>query len=72
MWYNIFFNWRSIMPSVSREYTKRLLEAVENGLTTWENVATSCLDFMSEQDVKDMCEVDFPEVCPDYEEEDDD
>jgi hypothetical protein len=57
------------MPS--REYTRRLLEAVENGLTTWETVATSCLDFMSEQEVQDMCEVYFPEVCPDEVEVDD-
>ena len=55
------------MPS--REYTKRLLEAVENGLTDWENVATSCLDFMSEHEVQDLCEAYFPEVCPDENDE---
>jgi hypothetical protein len=53
-----------------REYTNRLSEAAEQGLVTWEAVARACLGAMSEDEVQDMCECDFQEVCPDDDETD--
>jgi hypothetical protein len=41
---------------VSREATKKLIENIEEGLFTYEQVALACLRYMSEQDVKDMAE----------------
>jgi hypothetical protein len=53
-----------------REYTTLLLESVVDGFTTWEKIACACLDFMSEQEVRNMCENEFPELCPNEEEDD--
>lgn len=39
---------------MSRKYTNRLLELVEDGSVDKESVIHACLDYMSEDDVKDM------------------
>lgn len=39
---------------MSREKTNQLIELVENGLLTWEQVARGALTYMSEDDVADM------------------
>lgn len=38
-----------------RKYTNKLLEKIEMGYVTWEEVARECLAEMSEADVEDMC-----------------
>ena len=40
--------------SMSRPYTTELLEMMDQGLITPEQVANMCLVYMSEADVKDM------------------
>lgn len=40
--------------SMSRRYTSKLLEMMDQGLLTPEQVANMCLAFMSEDDVKGM------------------
>jgi hypothetical protein len=40
-----------------REITDKVYEAVENGMLTWEMVATAALAYMSEDDVADMARV---------------
>jgi hypothetical protein len=54
---------------MSREYSKLLLKAAEDGIVSWETIAVTCIGVMSEADVQDMCEDDFSDICP---EEDDD
>lgn len=39
-----------------RDYTNELLERVNQGLLTWEQIAQAALQYMSEDDVKDMAE----------------
>jgi len=40
----------------SREYTNKILEAIEEGMLDKDMVIMSCLKYMSEQQVKDMAE----------------
>jgi hypothetical protein len=40
---------------MTREYTTKLLEMMDEGMITAESVAEMCLAYMSEDDVKDMC-----------------
>ena len=42
--------------SNAREITCKLIEAVEEGLLSWESIARASLCYMSEADVKDMAE----------------
>jgi hypothetical protein len=39
---------------MTREYTDKLIEDVESGFLTWEQVARAALCYMSEDDVRDM------------------
>jgi hypothetical protein len=39
-----------------REYTNRILEAIDEGILSRDVVIQACLNYMSEADVKDMCE----------------
>lgn len=39
---------------MSREYTNKLLEMVEDGLLDRDNVIMACVKYMSESDVQDM------------------
>lgn len=39
-----------------REYSLKLLEAVEQGVLNKDQVIQACINYMSEQDVQDMCE----------------
>ena len=39
---------------MTREYTNKLLEMVEEGILDRDNVITACVKYMSEDDVKDM------------------
>ena len=50
-----------------RAFTNALIEDAEQGLISWEEIARSALDYMSEDDVQNMAESEF-----DYEESDDD
>jgi len=41
---------------MSREYTSRLLELIEDGMLDRDTVIMACVKYMSEDDVKDMME----------------
>ena len=41
---------------MSREYTCKLYDLVDEGVLTWEQIAKAALSYMSEYDVKDMAE----------------
>lgn len=41
---------------MSRKYTNKLYEMIEQGLLSHDSVITACLKYMSEDDVKDMME----------------
>lgn len=45
-----------VNPSDSRAFTNGLYEAAEEGVLDWEMVAKACLHWMSEDDVRGMCE----------------
>lgn len=55
-----------------REYTNRLLEMIEEDLLDPIKVVEMCLNYMSEDDVKDMCETNELFWVFDRDEEDDD
>ena len=42
---------------MAREYTNKILDAVEAGQFNLELLIRDCLQWMSDQDVKEMCEV---------------
>lgn len=48
-----------------RKATNTLIELAEQGLISWESIATACLQYMSEADVADMA------YCEGFIEEDD-
>jgi hypothetical protein len=58
------------MAFISREYTNKILEAVEEGLLNRDTVIMACLKYMSEDDVRDMAEAN--EFFPFDEDEDED
>lgn len=39
-----------------RQYTNQLIDMLDNGLIDHKTVVTACLNYMSEQEVQDMCE----------------
>ena len=41
---------------MTREYTTKLLEMVDEGLLDRDNVIMACVKYMSEDDVRDMME----------------
>lgn len=41
---------------MSREFTNKLYDMIDNGLVTEDFVITCCLKYMSEDEVKDMME----------------
>ena len=45
----------SLAMSGAREATNRLLELIEEGVLDKDYVIMSCVKFMSENDVKEMC-----------------
>jgi hypothetical protein len=54
----------------TREFTNKILEAVEEGMLDKDMVIMACLKYMSEQQVKDMAEAN--EFFMDQEDEDED
>ena len=42
---------------MTRKYTNKLLEAIEDGLIDRDTVIMACLKYMSEDEVKDMCKM---------------
>jgi nucleoside 2-deoxyribosyltransferase len=42
-----------------REYTNKIIEAVDEGLLDPKDVILACLNYMSEADVKNMAEVNY-------------
>lgn len=53
---------------MAREYTNRVLEDVEAGILDKDEVIMACMKWMSEDDVKEMCEAN--EFFIDFEEDD--
>ena len=41
---------------MAREVSNKLIDMAENGLISWEDIARSCIWYMSEDDVRDMAE----------------
>ena len=41
---------------MNREATCKVLDMAENGVLNWETIARECLEYMSEDDVRDMAE----------------
>ena len=41
----------------ARQYTETLLEMIEEGMIDRDDVIMACVKYMSEDEVKDMCEV---------------
>ena len=56
--------------SLARANTDRLLEAIEEGMVDRDTVIMSCVKYMSESDVADMCLIN--ELLPEYEDHDED
>jgi hypothetical protein len=54
---------------MTRQYTNRLLEMIEEGLLDKDNVIMACVKYMSEDDVRDMMQCD--EFLDDEEEDED-
>lgn len=44
------------MRPTARKVTRQLLDAIEEGIVSKDDVIRACLDYMSEADVADMCE----------------
>ncbi len=57
---------------MTREYTNKLLEMVEEGLLDRDTVIMACVKYMSEDDVRDMMEANEFIEEEDEEEEDED
>jgi len=45
------------MANESRQSTRKLLELIEGGILDKDAVILACVNYMSEWDVNDMCEV---------------
>ena len=56
---------------MAREYTNRLLEAIENGMVNRDLVICACVSYMSEDQVKDMIQINEL-LFEDLEDEDED
>jgi hypothetical protein len=58
---------------MSREYTSKLLDMIEDGLLDRDTVIMACVKYMSESDVQDMMEANefIEEQYEDEEEEED-
>ena len=44
------------MRPTARKVTRQLLDAINEGIVSKDDVIRACLDYMSEADVADMCE----------------
>jgi hypothetical protein len=58
--------------TMSREYTNKLLEMVEDGLLDRDTVIMACVKYMSESDVQDMMECNEFILEEDEDEDEDD
>ena len=56
---------------MARSATCELIEMAENGMIEWETVARECLQYMSEDEVRDMAESNFWIDSEDDEEDED-
>jgi hypothetical protein len=57
---------------MSREYTSRLLDLIEDGMLDRDTVIMACIKYMSESDVQDMMEMNEFIVEQDEDEDEDD
>jgi hypothetical protein len=64
---------RRITNMETRKTTNRLIELAEDGVLSWEDLARTALNWLSEDDVHSMAEVNefLPEDEEDEEDEDD-
>ena len=56
---------------MARSATCELIEMAENGLLSWDTIARECLQYMSEDEVRDMAESN-DWIDPEDDEEDED
>ena len=58
---------------MTREYTEQLLEMIDNEIIDRDYVIMACLKYMSEDDVREMMEINeiVPDFYADYEGDDD-
>ena len=56
---------------MARSATCELIEMAENGMISWDTIARECLQYMSEDEVRDMAEYN-DWIDPEDDEEDDD
>ena len=56
---------------MTREATRELIEMAEIGILSWETIARECLQYMSEDEVRDMAESN-DWIDPEDDEEDED
>lgn len=61
-------NLTGVCNNMTRKYTNLLIEALDNGIISYESVAKSFLSFLSEDQVQEFVESDFSDLI---EEEDD-
>jgi len=57
---------------MTRKYTRKLLEWMDEGIMDPKSIVEMCLSYMSEDDVKDMCQANDIEFFEDIEDEDED
>ena len=55
---------------MTRKWTNRLLECIDEGSITPEDVVNMALNYLSEADVEDMCRVNDVDLFPDEEDYD--
>lgn len=53
---------------MTREYTNKILEAIEDGILNAEDVVRMCMSYMPESEVEDMCQINelFVDADDDY------
>jgi hypothetical protein len=57
---------------MTRQYTNRLLEMIEDGMLDRDTVIMACVNYMSEKDVQDMMKINEFVTTDDDEDEDSD
>ena len=60
-----------VCNNMTRKYTNLLIEALDNGIISYESVAKSFLSFLSEDQVKEFVESDFTDLIEEEDQEED-
>jgi len=62
-------NLTGVCNNMTRKYTNLLIEALDNGIISYESVAKSFLSFLSEDQVQEFVESDFSDLIEEEEKE---